>query len=351
MAGGVSPEATPDETLICVRPGASVYLVSADELQVSFPNYTATFVSPAIVRGVTELLHQLREPTLRGDAVAAAAQETGLETSVVEYLVTMMTNANCLYEIMERPRPLTGTDELSEFFAYTGRDPVKTVEALSSARLVVVQGDGGDDIEGVLDQVGLRAEVISAKPGTSITDLVSALREQLHETPRAIACWGIAHRLPQALAVNDLAVETGVPVLFGCSEGVVGRIGPLVLPGTTSCLECMVRRLLGTAGPREATAYAQARLRYADTLPDPWPTHPVWRATILRLFALELANVVSEQPPQTVGGFLEYSYPGGLGRRHPVYRVPGCPSCRAQRPRRFAWDVEQRTPVDTAAAE
>jgi len=31
-----------------LRPGAAVYEISSDELQISFPNYTVTFTSPAV---------------------------------------------------------------------------------------------------------------------------------------------------------------------------------------------------------------------------------------------------------------------------------------------------------------
>lgn len=340
-----------DQPLLCVRPGASVYQLSGDELQVSFPNYTATFVSPAVVRGVTALLQQLRAPSPRDSAVAAAAAETGLELSLLDYLVTMMTNAKCLYEMQPGAQESTTCDELGEFFAYTGGDPAHSVDVLQSASVVVVDGDGREDIDAVLEQVGLRAQVVTAKPGTSVADLIAATQERLVQAPRVLACWGIPHRLAQALAVNDLALEARIPVLFGSAEGVVGRVGPFVLPGSSSCLECMVRRLLGNAGSREMTAYAQARARYADALPDPWPTHPTWRATVLRLFALELATIVSGQPPQTIGGFLEYAYPNALGRRHPVYRVPLCPSCRKHGPRRFAWDVQERTSINSGVPE
>jgi len=35
-----------------LRPGAAVYEISSDELQISFPNYTVTYTSPVVTAGV-----------------------------------------------------------------------------------------------------------------------------------------------------------------------------------------------------------------------------------------------------------------------------------------------------------
>jgi len=142
-----------------------------------------------------------------------------------------------------------------------------------------------------------------------------------------------------------------VPVLFGSCEGVVGRVGPFVIPQNTACLECLNQRLLTHAGGPELRAYQQYRLHNDEVVPPVWPMHPLFVRAVAGLFAVELLEVAIGRPSVTSGGFVEYRIGDGAAERHSVVRVPGCNACRPQSPRRVAWDVRLPAPAVKGAAE
>jgi len=319
-----------------LRAGANVFAVSPDELQVAFPNYTATFVSPPVVKGVQALLGVFAEPTDRHVAIERTCAETGLEEGFLAYLVELLANSRCLSPV--------GADAgehgpLADFYDYLGDDGAATVARLAAAKVVLVQGERGEPAEWALAEAGLRVETVRAVPGARVGELIEALAARIDAGATTIACWGVPYRLPLAGRVNDLALERRVPVLFGACEGVVGRVGPFVVPGSSSCLECLNRRLLSHAGAAEARAFTHFRGRFEDVVPGAWPVHPAFEAALLRLYALELATVVLALPPRTIGGVVETSFQSATSERHAVYRLPRCPSCGPRRPRRWAWDA------------
>jgi len=166
-----------------------------------------------------------------------------------------------------------------------------------------------------------------------------------------LGCWNMPYRSPFARQVNELALAGTVPVLFGSCEGVVGRVGPFVIPQNTACLECLNQRLLTHAGGPELRAYQQYRLHNDEVVPPAWPTHPLFVRAVANLFALELLEVAIGRPSVTSGGFVEYRVGDAAAERHPVVRVPGCSACRPQSPRRVAWDVRLSGPVVKDSAE
>src|ERR1700738_5046304 len=105
------------EPMLCLRPGANIFRISADELQIAFPNYTVTFVSPPVVRGVSALLDQFEKPSTKPVVIAATAKRSNLEPSFLEYLISTMTNSRCLYESSAQERACTAGEPLSDFYA------------------------------------------------------------------------------------------------------------------------------------------------------------------------------------------------------------------------------------------
>jgi len=336
----------PGAEIIRLRPGAAIYEISTDELQISFPNYTATFTSPDVTNAVRAILAALDGGAPRASVIETAAAATGFSPDVIDYLVDSLLGSNCLYVGSEEQ---IGTP-LREFQAYIGDADADFEERLANARCVLVQpaGDRGGIAE-ALAELEVKVDVIEATPGESSSPPLDALREAL-ASATVVGCWNVPYRSPFARTVNEIAIQHPVPVLFGTCEGIVGRVGPFVLPGNTACLECLNDRLLSLAGGPELRAYRAYRLRNEEIVPPPWPSHPLFVRAVAALFGVELLNVALRRPSVTSGGFVEYRLGDAGAERHPVLRVPGCPMCRPQSSKRLAWDVRFQAPAVKGSA-
>jgi bacteriocin biosynthesis cyclodehydratase domain-containing protein len=332
--------------LLRLRPGAAVYEISSDEVQISFPNYTVTFTSPVVTAAVLAILAAVGSGAERSAVVPGAVAESGLDSAVIEYLVESLLSSNCLalgrHEV---------TGPLQEFHAYLADSADDVAERLAAARCVLLQpaGDPGGLAE-ALRGLDLPVDIVEAAPGAATAPIMSALAEAL-ESATVLGCWNVPYRSPFARQLNELTAAGTVPALFGSCEGVVGRVGPFVIPRNTACLECVNLRLLAHAGGPELHAYQQYRLRNEEVVPPAWPTHPLFVRAVAGLFGVELVEVAMKRPSATTGGFVEYRVGGAAAERHPVVRVPGCNTCRPQSPRRVAWDVRLPAPAVKGAAE
>jgi bacteriocin biosynthesis cyclodehydratase domain-containing protein len=259
--------------------------------------------------------------------------------------VDSLLSSNCL-----ALRRYETTGPLQEFHAYVSDAPDDLADRLAAARCVLLQpaGDPGG-IADALQRLDLHIDIIEADPGAPTAPILSTLADAL-EPATVLGCWNLPYRSPFARQVNELVAAGTVPVLFGSCEGVVGRVGPFVIPGNTACLECVNVRLLAHAGGQEMRAYQQYRLRNGEVVPPVWPMHPLFVRAVASMFAVELLEVAMVRPSVTTGGFVEYRVGGAAAERHPVVRVPGCSTCRPQSPRRVAWDVRLPAPPLTGAA-
>lgn len=323
-----------------LRPGAAVYEISSDELQISFPNYTVTFTSPAVTAGVLAILAAVGSGAERSEVVLQAAAAAELDPAVIEYLVESLLSSKCL--ALGR-REVSGP--LHEYHAYVSDSADDLADRLAAARCVLLQpaGDPGG-LADALAGLDLRVDIVEAAPGAATAPILEAVAEAL-ESSTVLGCWNVPYRSPFARQVNELALAGTVPVLFGSCEGVVGRVGPFVIPQNTACLECLNQRLLTHAGGPELRAYQQYRLHNDEVVPPVWPTHPLFVRAVANLFAVELLEVAVGRPSVTSGGFVEYRVGDAAAERHPVVRIPGCSACRPQSPRRVAWDVRLPGPA------
>lgn len=330
--------------LIRLRPGAAVFEISPEQIQIVFANHTATFHSVPVVRGIRALAAELDTPAPREGAVRRAARAAGLDLAFVERLADMLENSRCL--TVESSPAKGRRSALSDFYAALGVDPAPVLERLAQSPLVVVAPEAaGQRLHEILHAGGIAADVVLLGPEVATFDALRDIEHHLDEAERRndtanamLAVWDFAYRLPFARLVNDFAIGRHLPVLFGCTEGAIGRIGPLVLPRSTACLECLNARLLSHAGAPEMEAIRQYRLRRSDRAGAPWPTHPVFQDALLGLFVVELSAVLRGVPSRALGGFIEHGVEGGGPSRHPVYRVPRCPACTPEGAGQLAWD-------------
>jgi len=340
----VSP--TPER--LQLRPGAQVFVVSADEVQISAVNHSTTFTSVPVVRLVVGLCQALEDAPTRDQLAAGVAERLGEERALVEYVIELMAQTNCL---VARDAALPALDARGEFYAAVGLDPEATARILAAARpLLVAPAQSAPVMLAALAEVGLAAEVVAAAEGASCGAALDDVRAALEAARGPIVAWDIPWRMPFARLLNDLAIERDRPILFGVCEGAVGRLGPYVLPRNTPCLECLQSRLLANAGENEARVAASYRARLADRVPGPLPAHPAFRRVIADLLAIELSQILLMRPPVTLGGYVEHTFGGAVSRRHPALKVPRCPACHPARPQRLAWDANFPAPLVKSGA-
>jgi bacteriocin biosynthesis cyclodehydratase domain-containing protein len=313
-------------------------------LQIAFANYTATLQSPPVVKVATVLLDVLREPTSRDVAVHDAAAATQLTEPFVRYVLETLGRLRCLVDVPADGLPLD--DHIDAFHGYVSDDPAGLRDDLFAARPLLVHfGDGIIDAPRLARASGLDGTThIAIAAGTPCHELLDEIAAALSDAS-VLVVWGLPYRLGLTASLNDLAIARDKPVLFGACEGLVGRVGPYVIPGNTACLECAMSRLLAHAGAPEHRAQPAYRSRYRDVVPAPWPTHPAFETAILAQFVLELARIVGRLGAQTVGGMLEYRFGDGCAERHIVLRVPRCPACHPTCPPRLPWDAVFPAPI------
>lgn len=338
-----------------LRPGAHIFEISGEQIQIAFANYTMTFTSPPVVKGLRVLLQAFEPGGERQDVVCKAMDTTGLEGAFLHYLVELLLQNDCLYpEGVEPPRAAGMVEQamLAEFYASLGNDPSAALAALAAVQPVVITpAAASHDLAQILHSSGLAAEVVPIAPGLSCAVALAEIKGRMPSLPALLVSWNFSYRSPFARLLNDLAIEERCPILFGACEGIIGRIGPYVIPRNTACLECCNSRLLAHAGSPELRALAEYRARYQDLIPAPWPTHPTFHDAMTRLFVLELTHIVMKRPPRTIGGIIEHSFTDSVAQRHPIYKLPRCPACHAARPERIAWDAPFPAPVIHSVAD
>jgi bacteriocin biosynthesis cyclodehydratase domain-containing protein len=114
-------------------------------------------------------------------------------------------------------------------------------------------------------------------------------------------------------------VRDGVPHLRAGVTGMVGAVGPLVLPGRSSCLSCqeLVRSAIDPAWPALVTAQDEQVLPAA-------PSHLVLAVAVAAQAALQVLELVEGGTPGSAGGTLELELPGWRWRRRTWPAHPGC---------------------------
>jgi len=323
-----------------------VFEISAEELQVSLVNHTSTFTSPPVVQTVRALLDGLKKSSTRTLLIDHVANKIKRTPKFVAYVLDLLENTGCLYRDSESSSDQLHEGQLRDFFACIGSDPGINIELLSEATPVVVLPESEiSNVSVVLENAGINGRLVGISAGTSCKEGLRSVRKTLDDGTTMLVSWNFAYRMPFSRLLNDLAIERDVPILFGVCEGVVGHLGPYVIPQNTACLECVVKRMIANAGGHENRVLATFRTRYQNTVPSSGPTHPLFREAIFRLLVIELSRILLQYPPITIGGVIEHTFGTESAHRHVVLKVPFCESCHPARPQRIPWDAHFSAPI------
>lgn len=197
------------------------------------------------------------------------------------------------HDLLLREAPRSGA--AGELLAATARD----VRDLADAHVSVLgEGETASEIGRLLRASGVRrlggdwdAKLVVAAPER---DPTSRLEE-----------W------------NTLALDREVPWLpVTPFDGTIAAVGPLVVPRQSACHTCLTLR-------RHADPYA-ARER---VLAGSHVSSPALRSLCAALAATAAVRWLATGDASVVGAILAVEYESQRVERHPVYRVPRCPSC------------------------
>jgi bacteriocin biosynthesis cyclodehydratase domain-containing protein len=305
------------------------------------PNYSVTFNGPPIVRAITALLEALAPGAARANAVRLASTRSDQPEKLIEYAFELLESHACLYS-SDVPGPPAGA--LDQFLASTGQDPEARRRRLASARaLLVVSRSRAGELTASFDRAGIAFDLLEVGCEAEFDGAVASYRQQARGA--ALVCsWGFTYRGPFARRLNELAIELGTPIVFGACEGLVGRIGPHVIPGASACLECHNRRALSNAGAGELDALLAYRRRWAGAVEAETPAHPAFARAVAEIFALESSQILSLRPPQVINAVVQIVFGTWRSERHNLHRVPRCDACHPRSPERLAWDAQMVAP-------
>jgi bacteriocin biosynthesis cyclodehydratase domain-containing protein len=329
------------ELLYRPRPSLSVVESTVDRLIMTGPNYSVTFNGTPIVGAITALLDALAAGAARADAVRLASTRSERPEKLIEYAFDLLESHACLYS-SDDPTPPAGA--LDQFVASTGQDPEARRRRLAAVRaLLVVSTGSARELSASFDRAGVVFDLLEVGREAEFDATLASYRQQVRGV--ALVCsWGFAYRGPFARRLNELAIELGTPIVFGACEGLVGRIGPHVIPGASACLECHNRRSLSNAGAGELDALLAYRRRWAGAVEAELPAHPAFAHAVAELFALETSQILSLKPPQVINAVVQIVFGTWQSERHNLHRVPRCDACRPRSPERLAWDAQMVAP-------
>ncbi len=341
-----------DSSRLQLRPGAQIFAISADEVQIIAVNHSTTFTSIPVVQIVLALVEALADSPTRKELSASVAEQLEEKLALVDYVAELMRNTGCIVTRSpaegDEPAQL---DARGEFYASLGLNPETVAATLAEASPVIISpSPSAPMIVEALARVGISGALIEAAVGSPCGDVLDNVREALKDSEGPLVIWDVPWRMPFARLLNEFAIENDRPILFGVCEGAVGRLGPYVLPRNTPCLECVQTRILANAGDNEIRVASSYRTRLSDSIPPPLPAHPAFRQALANLLAIELSQITLSRPPITLGGYIEYQFGAAGGRRHPALKVPRCPACYSNKPARIAWNARFPAPLVKSGA-
>ncbi|MFI5776946.1 TOMM precursor leader peptide-binding protein [Nocardia sp. NPDC051570] len=130
-----------------------------------------------------------------------------------------------------------------------------------------------------------------------------------------------------AKVLNRVAIELGIPWLYGTLDGPLVTAGPMFLPPSTSCYECFETRV--TMNLRDSDSY----LRYKRALVEnrvrhgKIPLEPALIGLLASHLAMEVINYAATGSGFTNQKALCIYLPTMEIAFNEVLRLPGCPSC------------------------
>ena len=264
---------------------------------VSFGGAAATQLLPALL------------PLLDGERTVDEIVETlGRPVSpAVEHALELLDRHGLL---TEGPAPATGAPTAIERTALflsqlAPLPPGRVAERLAAARVLL---EGDTELAAATARVLRRSGVACTRPGGAPPTFVATAAARAGE--------------PLLDRRNELALEQGTAWLpFGCFDGLVAGVGPLVVPGETACYRCLVLR-------RDATAGCTSELISLRSAPARATTAPALVALVAAVAAEWVLRWLGLGDPALPGTVATLTLVPRLELAGDVVlRAPRCPAC------------------------
>jgi thiazole/oxazole-forming peptide maturase SagC family component len=238
------------------------------------------------------------------------------------------------------PENLIENENLVQFFSHFVLDPAGTLALLHKARVALI---GSDSIKNRIQQglLGMgfgsliEIEGLSNKTAYDPSQLHKEVIGQMKEVDFLIACRDTAdYRFFQTL--NAVCLETGTRWMHVSISGTKGLMGPTIIPRQSACYVCYDKRVASNASELESYLAYQNQIHPSA---HEGFLNPLW-STLAEQVTLEVARIISGfAPPKTVGRLYEFETTTPLVEGHDVLRLPRCPACNLQKPKREPWDL------------
>ena len=298
-------------------------------------------------RSVLELLDGSHDV----DALLSIAAESGIEPDAAARLLSTLEHADALDDATAVPAPTLGEDDrqrlepdmLSLSLRHRGPGAVARVLERRRRAVVAVHGTGrvgaeatmllaaagigtlaclddaplrhADVTPGGLPRVltGTRGAVTALRAGR-FTTMTRATNERPDQVTLALVTPASSEALPEtATSVRDK------PHLLACVRETTGVVGPLVVPGVTSCLRCLAL----TRSERDPH-WPLLSAQLAGTAMTE-PCEVALAGLTASLAAMQaLAFIDGDESPPVAGAFLEYDAFSATLRRRTVAVHPAC---------------------------
>jgi bacteriocin biosynthesis cyclodehydratase domain-containing protein len=298
-------------------------------------------------RSVLDLLDGSRDV----DTLLDAATEVGVERETAARLLTALQHADALDDATAIPAPSLGEDErqrlepdmLSLSLRHRGPGAVARVHERRRHAGVAVHGTGPVGAEAAmllaaagvgtlacLDDAPLRrADVTPGGLPRVLTDTrgnVTALRagrfttmtRATNQRPEQVTLALVTPASSEALPEIATGVR-GEPHLLACVRETTGVVGPLVVPGVTSCLRCLAL----TRSERDPHWPLLSAQLVGSAVTE--PCEVALAGLVASLAAMQaLAYIDGDESPPVAGALLEYDALGATLRRRTVGVHPAC---------------------------
>jgi len=329
--------------LLRFMPGACLVDNGPDETHVLLANHNVTFLNHDVTRLVHAFAEALRTSSTQEQALVDVHAATQFSEDLCLRVLNMLRSSGCLSSGADYARD--EIDPVLNFWGAQGLDVSRTRERLAEAAVVVVAPEPVlSVVTQAIDTTGVRHRAFPVRPTEPLAVVDMIARLDLSEAT-VLAVWGLQYATLVTRQLGQQALDRHIPALFGYCSGVLGRIGPFVLPNATACIECTNLRLSAHAGTAEARVIAAIRQSTDIPCGFGYPVHPAFASATLSLFAIELTRICLNLPPRTIGALMELTFGEAESRRRVLYRSPTCPACHPPRPERFGWDATFRSPV------
>jgi bacteriocin biosynthesis cyclodehydratase domain-containing protein len=257
-------------------------------------------------------------PMLDGKCSAAEianCEISGILPTTIIFLLKSLTGLGLLVGAGSIPSATPMERDQALFLTQFPCDPAIVMARISAARILVA-GSGS-----IRNEICRKITAAGACALPSL-ELDTPVLGRLGRLDLVVYCSSSSAE-SDARYFNEIAIQRNLPVLYVQVFGQHALLGPLVIPGETSCLECKRTRVRCNGSAVGEDDYPESSAGQFDAT-----AFPPFRTILAGHIAGEVHRILGRYaPPATLGQCLEISATSLSARRHHILRVPGCIAC------------------------